>query len=120
MDVAKPALRAQLAQTLPDYMLPSAIVRLDTLPRTPNGKLDRAALPAPQVIAADDARSYEAPQGVLETTVARLWAELLQLERVSRRDSFFKLGGHSLLAGVVVSRLRSAATSSVAPGNAVT
>ncbi|MCZ4093248.1 thioesterase domain-containing protein [Ensifer psoraleae] len=91
------ALRAHLGGLLPDYMVPAAFVRLDALPLTVNGKLDRKALPVPD----DDAyarRSYEAPQGEIETLLAGIWAELLGIERVGRHDNFFELGGHSLLA----------------------
>nr|WP_076853629.1 non-ribosomal peptide synthetase [Burkholderia pseudomallei] len=94
-DVA--ALRAQAAQHLPSYMVPSAYVRLDARPLTPNGKLDRRALPAP----ADDAYAraeYEAPQGAKEEALAEIWRDLLQVDRISRHDNFFQLGGHSLLA----------------------
>ncbi|MCG1040188.1 amino acid adenylation domain-containing protein, partial [Mycetohabitans sp. B7] len=98
-------LRAQVAASLPEYMMPSAFVRLDAFPLTPNGKLDRRALPEP-----DDAalahQAYEAPQGELETTLAAIWAELLGVERVGRHDSFFVLGGHSLLAMRLMSRVR--------------
>ncbi|QPB24428.1 amino acid adenylation domain-containing protein (plasmid) [Rhizobium sp. 007] len=99
------ALRAHLGGRLPDYMVPSAFVRLEALPLTANGKLDRKGLPAP----ADDAyarRSYEAPQGGIETALAGIWAELLGLERVGRHDHFFELGGHSLLAVQLMERLR--------------
>ncbi|WP_341858096.1 non-ribosomal peptide synthetase [Sinorhizobium medicae] len=91
------SLRAHLGGLLPDYMVPSAFVRLDALPLTVNGKLDRKALPVPD----DDAyarRAYEAPQGEIETLLAGIWAELLGVERVGRHDNFFELGGHSLLA----------------------
>ncbi|MCG1055446.1 alpha/beta fold hydrolase, partial [Mycetohabitans sp. B5] len=100
-------LRAQVAASLPEYMVPSAFVRLDAWPLTPNGKLDRRALPAPD----DDAfahQAYEAPQGELETTLATIWAELLGVERVGRHDSFFALGGHSLLAMRLISCVRTA------------
>uniref|UniRef100_UPI001FCAD4BF amino acid adenylation domain-containing protein n=1 Tax=Burkholderia pseudomallei TaxID=28450 RepID=UPI001FCAD4BF len=99
------ALRAQAAQHLPSYMVPSAYVRLDAWPLTPNGKLDRRALPAP----ADDAYAraeYEAPQGAKEEALAAIWRELLHVERVSRHDNFFELGGHSLLAIGVIERMR--------------
>ncbi|APY97318.1 non-ribosomal peptide synthetase [Burkholderia pseudomallei] len=110
-DVA--ALRAQAAQHLPSYMVPSAYVRLDAWPLTPNGKLDRRALPEP----ADDAYAraeYEAPQGAREEALAAIWRELLHVERVSRHDNFFELGGHSLLAVQLVSRLRQALSVEVA------
>ncbi|MCP3468523.1 non-ribosomal peptide synthetase (plasmid) [Bradyrhizobium sp. CCGUVB23] len=101
------ALRAHVSAHLPDYMVPSAFVRVAALPLTPNGKLDRQALPAPE----DEAyarRSYEPPQGEIETALATLWAELLGLERVGRHDHFFELGGHSLLAVRLLSRLSQA------------
>ncbi|WP_143297240.1 non-ribosomal peptide synthetase, partial [Burkholderia pseudomallei] len=107
------ALRAQAAQHLPSYMVPSAYVRLDAWPLTPNGKLDRRALPAP----ADDAYAraeYEAPQGAREEALAAIWRDLLHVERVSRHDNFFELGGHSLLAVQLVSRLRQALSVEVA------
>ena len=99
------SLRAQLASRLPDYMLPSALVRLAQLPRTGNGKLDRAALPTYESGAVAQ-REYEAPQGEVEETLARLWQELLEVPRVGRHDHFFELGGHSLLAVTLVERLR--------------
>ncbi|WP_244561559.1 amino acid adenylation domain-containing protein, partial [Ensifer aridi] len=98
------ALRAHLGGLLPDYMVPSAFVRLDVLPLTSNGKLDRKALPAP----ADDAyarRVFEAPRGEIETALAAMWQERLGIERVGRHDNFFELGGHSLLAVQLSSRL---------------
>ncbi|MEX4005541.1 phosphopantetheine-binding protein, partial [Paraburkholderia sp. EG285A] len=101
------ALRAHLSARLPDYMVPSAFVRIAALPLTPNGKLDRQALPAPE----DEAyarRSYEPPQGEVETALAQIWAELLGVERVGRHDHFFELGGHSLLAVQMSSRLSQA------------
>uniref|UniRef100_UPI003878298D amino acid adenylation domain-containing protein n=1 Tax=Pseudomonas viciae TaxID=2505979 RepID=UPI003878298D len=99
------ALRAHLQGQLPEYMVPSAYVRLDALPLTPNGKLDRKALPAPD-LASVITRDYEAPQGTVETTLAQLWADLLQVERVGRHDHFFELGGHSLLAVTLIERMR--------------
>ena len=97
-------LRDYLSAQLPEYMVPTAYVRLDALPLTPNGKLDRKGLPAPQGDAYV-ARGYEPPEGEIEKTLARIWTELLKVERVGRHDNFFELGGHSLIATQFVSRL---------------
>ncbi|KER01778.1 non-ribosomal peptide synthetase [Photorhabdus temperata] len=98
-------LRAHLSTILPDYMIPAAFVRLESFPQTPNGKLDRRALPAPGE--EDFARQiYEAPQGEAEIAIAALWRELLGIEQISRHDSFFALGGHSLLGVQMIERLR--------------
>ncbi|TDB49066.1 non-ribosomal peptide synthetase [Photorhabdus khanii] len=99
------SLREHLSDILPDYMVPAAFVRLDTFPLTPNGKLDRRALPVPDQHAF--ARQiYEAPQGEIESALATIWRELLAVEQVGRHDSFFALGGHSLLAVRMIERLR--------------
>ncbi|KMW72304.1 hypothetical protein TI10_15140 [Photorhabdus luminescens subsp. luminescens] len=98
-------LREHLSALLPDYMIPAAFVRLDTFPLTPNGKLDRRALPAPGE-EAFARQIYAAPQGETETVLANIWRELLGIEQISRYDSFFALGGHSLLAVRMVERLR--------------
>jgi aryl carrier-like protein len=98
-------LRSQLESKLPQYMVPSAYVRLESMPLTPNGKLDRRALPVPAGEASGQ-RGYEVPQGELESTLAQLWQEVLQVERVGRRDNFFELGGHSLLAVTLIERMR--------------
>lgn len=88
-------LRAHVKSALPDYMLPSAFVILDRLPVTSNGKLDRAALPAPE-LGAYLTREYAAPVGEIEEKLAEIWKQLLRMERVGRHDNFFELGGHSL------------------------
>ncbi|WP_246765914.1 non-ribosomal peptide synthetase, partial [Pseudomonas syringae] len=88
-------LRSHLQTRLPDYMVPAAYVRLDALPLTTNGKLDRKALPEPDAQALIS-RGYEAPQGEVENLLATIWAEVLQVEQVGRHDHFFELGGHSL------------------------
>ncbi|OKP02811.1 Amino acid adenylation [Xenorhabdus thuongxuanensis] len=98
-------LRQQLAQHLADYMLPSAFVTLATFPLTPNGKLDRQALPAPD-LSAFVTHSYESPIGKAETALAQIWQDLLGLERISRHDHFFELGGHSLLAVQLLNHMR--------------
>ena len=103
--LAAEQLREHAAGSLPQYMVPAAFVHLERMPLTPNGKLDRKALPAPQGDAFAS-RQYEAPQGELEQTLAGLWCEVLKLERVGRHDNFFELGGHSLLAVQLVSRIR--------------
>jgi acyl-coenzyme A synthetase/AMP-(fatty) acid ligase/aryl carrier-like protein len=103
---ATPAeLQKYLKERLPEYMAPSAIMVLEKMPLTPNGKLDRRALPTPDS-AAGNAREYEAPVGETESALARLWAELLKVERVGRHDNFFELGGHSLLAVSLIERMR--------------
>ena len=94
-------LREYLQERLPGYMVPTAYIELDKLPLTPNGKVDRKALLA----AKGDAyvgHSYEEPRGEVETSLAEIWAEVLKVERVGRRDNFFDLGGHSLLVMRVV------------------
>jgi len=98
-------LREFAAQTLPEYMVPSAFVQLASFPLTPNGKLDRRALPAPDG-PAHASRSYEAPQGEIECALAAHWSDLLQVGQVGRHDNFFELGGHSLLAISLISRIR--------------
>ncbi|HEX2079653.1 MAG TPA: amino acid adenylation domain-containing protein, partial [Longimicrobium sp.] len=112
-------LRAHVSETLPEYMVPAAYVRLDALPLTPNGKVDRKALAAPEEDAFA-ARRYEAPLGETEQVLADIWAEVLRVERVGRRDHFFELGGHSLLAVQVISRVRQALQVEVALGELFT
>jgi acyl carrier protein len=95
-----------LKQRLPDYMVPAPIVVMRALPTTPNGKVDRAALPEPDAQRVD--RVVIAPQTLVETELARIWSGLLEIEELSVHDDFFDLGGHSLLATQVVSRIRKA------------
>ena len=98
-------LRAHLKRVLPDHMLPSAFVMLDSLPLSANGKLDRRAMQAPER-SAYGSRGYEAPQGEIEEILAGIWQALLKVERVGRQDNFFELGGHSLLIVQMLERLR--------------
>ncbi|HZI15924.1 MAG TPA: amino acid adenylation domain-containing protein, partial [Myxococcus sp.] len=106
------SLKDALRQTLPAYMMPSALVLLDSLPLTPNGKVDRRALPAPEA-SHSRGRPYLAPRTEIEQSLARLWTEVLGVPRPGLDDDFFELGGHSLLAIQVLSRIR--ATFGVAP-----
>ena len=101
-------LREFLKERLPDYMIPSAFMMLETLPLTPNGKVDRKALPVPDQAGPDLEKSFVAPRSPIEKLLARIWAEVLGLERVGIHDNFFELGGHSLKATQVMSRLRDA------------
>jgi len=100
-------LRALLQARLPEYMVPSAWVRLENLPLNNNGKVDRKALPEPTQEALLN-RVYEAPGNALESRLAGLWSEILQVDRVGRHDNFFELGGHSLLAVRLVSQMQQA------------
>jgi len=88
------ALRRELGQRLPDYMVPGAIAVLDALPLTPNGKVDRHALPEPVF---DSDQAFVAPQGAVAETLAAIWREVLGVEQVGLHDNFFDRGGHSLL-----------------------
>jgi aryl carrier-like protein len=105
-EISAESLRAHLQETLPDYMVPAAYVMLETFPLTPNGKLDRKALPAPDSTSYTK-REYESPRSGIESTIALIWADLLKVERISRHDNFFELGGHSLLIVKLIARMRS-------------
>jgi len=108
------SLREQLNLSLPDYMVPTAFVRLDALPLTANGKLDRTQLPAPDAQALDQ-RDYQPAQGPLEIALAQIWADVLGVEQVGRQDQFFALGGHSLLVMRVLAQVRQQLGLEVAP-----
>jgi amino acid adenylation domain-containing protein/FkbH-like protein len=93
-------------QVLPEYMVPSAFIMLDEMPLTPNGKINRKALPEPEQDRRDTTENFVAPQNPVEEQFAAIWREVLGLERIGIRDNFFELGGHSLLAIQVISRVR--------------
>jgi amino acid adenylation domain-containing protein len=99
-------LHAFMRERLPDYMLPSAFVLLDELPLSPNGKLDRRQLPAPDHLRPELGGAFVTPRTPTEVLLSGIWAEVLGVERVGVEDNFFELGGHSLLATRVVSRMR--------------
>ncbi|MGA9769788.1 MAG: amino acid adenylation domain-containing protein, partial [Blastocatellia bacterium] len=101
-------LRAHLQEQLPDFMIPSSYVMIDQFPLTPNGKVDRKALPAPDFTRPDFAAAFVAPRTPTQEVLAGIWAHLLGLENVGIKDNFFDLGGHSLLATQVLSRIREA------------
>jgi amino acid adenylation domain-containing protein len=98
-------LRKHLASLLPDYMQPSAFVAVKELPRTPSGKIDRKALPAPDVKRPDLDVAFAAPTTSVQKTLANVWADLLGIDRVGIDDNFFDLGGNSLLSIQCVAQL---------------
>lgn len=102
-DVDPQTVRSYVLRRLPHYMVPSAVVALDELPRLPNGKLDLRSLPA---AAAAPATEPEAPRTATEETLARIWSTLFRIERVGVHDNFFELGGHSLLAFRLIDTVR--------------
>jgi amino acid adenylation domain-containing protein len=99
-------LRSFLKEKLPDYMIPSTFAFLDLLPLTPSGKVDRRALPAPDVVRPELQEAFVAPRSQSEELVAGIWGNVLGVERIGVHDNFFELGGHSLLATRVVSRIQ--------------
>ncbi len=101
-------LRRFLQVELPEYMVASAFVILEALPLSSNGKIDRKALPAPGPGQLDPVVEYAAPRNPVEEMLARVWAEVLELERVGVHDNFFDLGGHSLQSVQLVARLTAA------------
>ncbi|MEV4141767.1 phosphopantetheine-binding protein, partial [Dactylosporangium sp. NPDC049742] len=108
--VRPPRARHPPPATLPAHLVPTAVVPLEALPLTVNGKLDKAALPDPEV---RSSAGYVAPRTDAEDLVAGVWAEVLGVEKVGAHDDFFDLGGHSLLATRMVARVRAAVDLSV-------
>ena len=101
-----PHLRSFLRNRLPEYMIPSTFVLLDSLPLTPNAKLDRAALPAPDSTRPELEEAFQPPRNEVEAKLAEIWAGILKLDRVGIYDNFMELGGHSVLATQIISRVR--------------
>jgi nonribosomal peptide synthetase DhbF len=101
-------LRIHLRAHLPDYMIPSGFVFLDAIPLTPNGKVDRKALPIPDESLPDQKADYVAPRNEVEEVMAEIWADVLGIKKVGVFDHFFELGGHSLSATRLASRIRAA------------
>jgi hypothetical protein len=100
-----PTLKKHLASELPDYMVPALFVPLETLPLSPNGKVDRKQLPEPDTTRPDIEAPYVAPASPIEELVAGTWTDVLGLDRVGTHDAFLDLGGHSLLAVQIQARL---------------
>jgi amino acid adenylation domain-containing protein len=98
-------LRSYLKQKLPDYMVPSAFVLLEAMPKTPNGKVDRRSMPAPKAADFAAANEYVAPTDDLEKQLTKIWATVLGKDSIGIRDNFFDLGGHSLLAARLMHRI---------------
>lgn len=106
LDFSPATVRAYVADRLPDYMIPATFVVLDALPRSPSGKLDRRAFPAPGRIGIETGETLGQPRSPVEDTLAAIWAEALGLRQVGIDDNFFMLGGDSLLAVQVMARVR--------------
>jgi len=100
------AIRKWLLGVLPEYMIPSTIATLDAMPLTPNGKVDRNALPEPDSGRADQGATYVPPRGPVEDALVEIWGDLLGRDRIGVHDNFFELGGHSLFATQLLARVR--------------
>ena len=99
-------LRNFLKDRLPEYMVPSLVMLLDEMPLTPSGKINRRGLPEPDESARVVMQEFVAPRTAVEAIVAKVWCEILGVEKIGVNDNFFDLGGHSLLATQVISRLK--------------
>jgi amino acid adenylation domain-containing protein len=99
-------LRRGIAERLPEHAVPATFVELDSMPQTPNGKIDRQGLPAPDTTRPELEQTYVAPRSALEERLAALWSNLLGIERVGVQDDFFELGGNSLMAVRLMSKIR--------------
>jgi amino acid adenylation domain-containing protein len=107
-EVTVAGLRSFLQEKLPAYMIPSQFLFLDAMPLTPNGKVDRKALPSPASVRSELEVAFISPRTPAEQVVAGIWAEILRMDHIGLNDNFFKLGGHSLRGAQVISRLRDA------------
>ena len=107
-DCSQAALREHLRAALPDHMIPAAFVEMSALPRTPNGKVDRNALPAPEGQRPEQDRAFVAPRTPTEEVLAGIWAEVLRLDRVGVLDNFFELGGDSILTIQIINKVERA------------
>jgi len=107
-ELSEPALRSELRQRLPEFMVPATMVVLEKLPLTPSGKVDRKRLPDPGRNAGAKQEEYVSPRNITEEILCGIWEELLKRERISVASNFFELGGHSLLATQVVARISDA------------
>ncbi len=105
-DFSQTALRGFLQQNLPDYMVPAFFVLLEKMPQTPNGKIDRKALPGVSFLSSQDAQDLLLPRDPLEEAVAEIWQQVLGRQKIGIRENFFELGGHSLIGAQVISRIR--------------
>lgn len=108
-------LRLQLRDRLPDYMVPTAFVILDALPLTPNRKVDYRALPEPRELHPEREKGYVAPRDPVEELLAKIWEEVLGIEKVGIHDNFFDLGGHSLLSLQIINQIHKAGLYVTAP-----
>ncbi|MFZ0321784.1 MAG: amino acid adenylation domain-containing protein, partial [Candidatus Sulfotelmatobacter sp.] len=108
-------LRSYLKTKLPDYMVPTVFVEMVSLPTTPNGKIDRRALPTPERVRADIKETFVPPRNPLEEIVAGVWSELLGLDRVGVHDDLFELGAHSLMLARAAARLRDQLNAEIPP-----
>src|SRR6185295_12328808 len=105
-EVSTSELRRHLGAHLPEYMIPAIFVPLAEFRLTPNGKVDRKALPAPDGSRPLLEREFVAPRTETEKVLAEIWSEVLRVSEIGIHDNFFELGGHSLLATTVISRIR--------------
>jgi surfactin synthase thioesterase subunit/acyl carrier protein len=104
--IATEELRRFLKQELPDYMVPSVFIFLDTFPLTPNGKIDRRALPAPDSTRSDSENNYISPRDELELQLTKIWERTLGIHPIGMKDNFFELGGNSLLSVKLVAEIK--------------